>query len=115
MLGRNVFVFEVIGRLECGVEYFTQRRRDQRLRGCAAYPRELGDLGSGFGFNRRRIQAELVQDWNDDATFLPEECNEQVLGRDLRVSSPSGEVLRLDDGFLSLDRKLVEIHVLILH
>jgi hypothetical protein len=34
-----------------------------------------------------------------------------MLGRDFGVPGAAREVLRLDDGLLSLDRKFVKIHV----
>src|SRR5438067_2465104 len=70
VLGGDVFVLEVVGRLERGVEDFAQRRRDHRLRRRAADFRELRDLRRDLRFDRRRVLAELVQDRRDDSLFL---------------------------------------------
>jgi len=110
MLGRDVFVLEVVGRLECGVEDLPQRAADPRLGGRTADLRILGDLSRNLGLDGRRIQSELVQDRSDDAPLLLKQGEQQMFRRQLGVPCPPRQVLRLSHRLLCLDRKLVEIH-----
>ena len=45
-----------------------------------------------------------------DATDEHVRRSEHMLRRHFRVPRPAGEILRIDDRFLRLDRKFVEIH-----
>src|SRR4029079_6532036 len=65
-----------------------------------------------FGLHLRRIDVHLAQDRRDDAALLIDECDQQVLGRDLGVVLIAGEVLRPDNRFLCFLGVLVEIHCL---
>src|SRR5207247_5633428 len=112
VLGGDVLVLEVLRRFEGGIEHFPQRRRDERLRGFTANLGELRNLRGHLGFDRGRIESELVEDRSNDSSLLAQQRHEQMLRRDLRVSSAAGEVLRFDARFLRLARKLVEIHTI---
>ncbi len=70
---------------------------------------------ASFGFDRAWIQAELVEDRRDDAALLSKQRQQQMLGGQFRVPGSTREVLRLGNGLLGLDRKLVEIHDLASH
>ncbi|MHB0968865.1 MAG: hypothetical protein ACYC60_03690 [Thermoanaerobaculia bacterium] len=62
----------------------------------------------------RGVRSELRQDRPDDAAVLPDERDEQVLRRVFGMSRLAGEVLPLDDRFLCLDCKFIDIHCLAL-
>src|SRR5262249_53590810 len=65
----------------------------------------LSELRLGFGAKRRSRFNELSRE------LLVEQCNEQVLGIELRVAEPARKLLRGRHSLLRFQSQLVEVHL----
>src|SRR5215211_3964009 len=109
VLGREVLVLEPAHLLLGVLEHSRERGGDARLLGGGALDgglrgeRRLG-LGTQLGHGLAGPLEERARQ------LLIEERERQVLGVDLRVAVPAGELLCAGGGLLGLDREAVEIH-----
>jgi len=92
-----------------------RKPRRQRRLGAAVGARELRQLGLDERRHALRIDIELAEQRWDDAVGLADECGQQVLGFELRMVPPLGELLRLDDRVLGFFSELVQIHCRVWH
>ena len=112
VLGRDVLVAELLRDLEGAVEDAGELPRGRRLRGCARHFRPPVEDSFDFPSQRRGIDAELLEDRNDDSfVALREQSEQQVLRRKLRIAARARVPLRFLNGLLGLDRELIETHV----
>ncbi len=109
MLGADVLVLQTLGFLFGGVRDPPQPRRECDL--CTAMRARLTiELGADRAGQRRRIGIELPHERRHDPVLLFEQCEQQVLGKDLGMALAVGELLRRQNGFLCFLGVLVDIH-----
>jgi len=111
VLARDVLVLELL-RLPARV-------LEQRFEAAADVQvgRAAADLGLGverridLRLHQRDVDADLAQQRGDDALLLREQRREEVLGRQLLMTTALGERLCLAQGFLRLGGELLGSHV----
>ena len=106
VLGGDVLVVQLLRLVEGTVKNLGEGGADLRLLLRALDGGLCRQPSLGLGAERRSRLDELLRQ------LLVEECEQQVLGVDLRVAHPARELLRAADGFLRLERELVEVHQL---
>ena len=109
MLGADVLVLEPVGFLLGGVGHLTEARRESGLRS-ALRTRELVELGTDGGREGRGIRVHLADDLRNDAFFLLDERQQQVLRLDLGMPFAVRELLRGKDRLLCFLGVFVDVH-----
>ena len=108
VLDGDVVVSELLHLVERTVEHAVQRRGRPRLGVRPRYRRQLPHAGLRLGAQGARAPARTVDE--RARQLLVEQGDRQVVGCQLRVAEPAGELLRARDGLPGLDRESVEIH-----
>ena len=107
VFGADVFVFELVGFFERVLQDSIESRTDVDFR----LPLNLGQLGDSVrqvARQRLQIDAELLQDRQNDAFLLLDQGEQKMLGRDLRIAVFLRMRLRRLKGLLALQRQLVK-------
>ncbi len=108
MLGRHVFVLELLGFLERAFQNLVHGGRDVHPRGLPADFRDGGQLAFRFGDERIGLDTALFQHGTHNAFTLRRERDEEMQRVQRLVTVLLGDFLRLLDGFLCLLRQFVE-------
>src|SRR5882762_7443774 len=103
MLGRNVFILEIVSFLEGPLEHLVQRLAHVLLREALDF-RQLGDLLLNFLRQEFAANSQARQKRRHHAVGLRGQRREQVYRLNLLVFMARGDFLRSFDGFLGLDR-----------
>src|SRR5262245_23947413 len=109
MLDRHELVVELPHLVEGGIEDSAQTCRRLRLR-ATRYGWQLADPSLGLCTERRRAIAGAIDErpWE----LLIEQCDRQMVGRELGVARTPGELLGRSHRFLALERQLLKVHVI---
>ncbi len=96
----------VVGFFQC----LAQTVAELRLRGGTLHARLGGEVFLYGDFQFGDIDTGLLQDGDEDATLLFEQCLQHVRAFQLGVAGFGGEALRLLQGFLEFLCKFIESH-----
>src|SRR5262245_60020353 len=110
MLGADEVVLQTLSFRFSRIEDQLHPRRETHV--ATVCLRQVLQERAGLGLHLRWIDRHLAKDRRDDAAFLLDERDKEMLRSDLGMVLLGREVLRPDDGFLSFLRVLVEIHCL---
>jgi hypothetical protein len=105
VLGRDVLVLELPHLVLGAVEHARERGADLRLLRPSAHDRQPLDLAHRLLLD---CASALVEE--RARQVLAEQCEQQVVGRDLRVAAAARELLGGGDRLLRLERQTVEVH-----
>ncbi len=110
VLGRDVLVVHLGGQVLCRTDRGDRLARELRRRCGAGCLRQPVQQMLRLGPDRRRFDADGLQQRSRDAIVLCEQRHQQMGGHDLRVACGSGRLQRRGQRRLGLGRRVERIH-----